>query len=72
MDDRAQLPRICQDFDRGISFWSRKVWKAVGLAGEAAGHQVGHGEVFSRANRRTSSFTASAVGGRPGLLRRSL
>jgi hypothetical protein len=23
-----------QDFDRGISFWSRKVWKAVGGLGE--------------------------------------
>lgn len=31
---RAQLPRVRQDFDRGMSFWSRKVWKAVGGLGE--------------------------------------
>ncbi|WP_280892228.1 hypothetical protein [Streptomyces sp. LBL] len=31
--DRGQVPRVRQDFDRGIPCWSRKVWKAVGGLG---------------------------------------
>jgi transposase len=41
LDGRAQLPRVRQDFDRGISFWSRKVWKAVGGLGEEASSVAG-------------------------------
>lgn len=54
LDSRAQLPRVRQDFDRGISFWSRKVWKAVGGLGE--GVSWGTDRVPSR-----SMFTAMAV-----------
>jgi transposase len=50
----GQVPRVRQDFERWISCWSRKVWKAVGgLAGEVSA-------VPDRALRR-SIFTAMAV-----------
>lgn len=54
LDGRAQLPRVRQDFDRGISFWSRKVWKAVGGLGE-------EGSAVADWLLSRSMFTAMAV-----------
>ncbi|WP_405000749.1 DUF317 domain-containing protein [Kitasatospora cathayae] len=40
-DDWAQVPRVRQDFGRGTSLSSRKVWKAVGGLGDGASSVTG-------------------------------
>jgi hypothetical protein len=54
LDGRGQVPRVRQDFERGIPCWSRKVWKAVGGLG-------GEGSSIAGRPLSRSMFTAMAV-----------